>query len=105
SAASIQLEPGAPWLQVGSLTATDVGFSVPVRVDHSALPTGRAHRSEILVTYTAGGQQRQFEVPVIVPVSSVVAERQAGLHFVLMVAEDDAMSAQTALSAIDGTYS
>lgn len=113
-AQSIEVTSEVPWLQAGELSATDGGFSVPVAVDHEVLTEARAYRSYLTVTYSSGGQQRSFKVPVIVPVSSAVAERDAGLHYVLLqVADPDPgwseryiakASAQTALSAVDGVY-
>lgn len=102
--AEVSVDGSAPWLSVGTPVPSEEGFAVPVSVDRSQLEQGRVHRAELQVVYQSGGAERTLEVPVVVAVESPVNAREAGLHFVLLVDEENETFAQTTLTSTDGIY-
>lgn len=107
---------GAPEIP-SALTVTDgeggaitSGMPMPdsliIRVN-GTLPDRRPLSDEIRISYSTEGADRVLRVPVNVPSSDPVAERNAGIHYVLLLDANDhnsARSRQVTASYSQGSY-
>lgn len=101
----ISVPEHAPWLTVGQPVSVDGGFELPVSIDRDQLDPGRSYRSELTVVYQTDARERTLVVPVVIPVFSPDKVRESGVHFVLLIDEQNQPVAQTALASTEGFYS